>query len=136
MGAAYTPFACVRAGAGHRRGSELGGVVTNGMSLHARDGANANSAILVGVAPGDMGGGDAPLAGVEFQRHWEQLAFKLGGGDYRAPAQTVGDFLSWHRLASFWRRFTELRAGRCPRPAARLSAGPCLLGHGRGTCGL
>lgn len=74
--------------------SELGGVVTNGMSLHARDGANANSAVLVGIAPEDMGGGNAPLAGVEFQRHWEQLAFKLGGGDYRAPAQTVGDFLS------------------------------------------
>ncbi len=81
--------------------SELGGVVTNGMSLHARDGENANSAILVGVAPGDMGGGDAPLAGVEFQRHWEQLAFKLGGGDYSAPAQTVGDFLSGNASRRF-----------------------------------
>lgn len=73
--------------------SEPGGVVTNGMSLHARDGVNANSAVLVGVTPEDMGGGD-PLAGVEYQRRWEGLAFRLGGGDYRAPAQTVGDFLA------------------------------------------
>ncbi|HWR04141.1 MAG TPA: hypothetical protein VN419_08975, partial [Humidesulfovibrio sp.] len=73
--------------------SEPGGVVTNGMSLHARDGANANSALLVGVGPQDLGGSH-PLAGVEFQRQWERLAFELGGSDYRAPAQTVGNFLA------------------------------------------
>ena len=72
--------------------SEEGGVVTNGMSVFARDGKNANSALLVGVEPDDFGGDD-PLAGVRFQRRWEQAAFQLGGGDYRAPAQRVGDFL-------------------------------------------
>ena len=72
--------------------SEIGGVVTNGMSAFARDGKNANSALLVGVEPEDFGGDD-PLAGVRFQRRWEQAAFRLGGGDYRAPAQRVGDFL-------------------------------------------
>ncbi|OIO03994.1 MAG: hypothetical protein AUJ49_03835 [Desulfovibrionaceae bacterium CG1_02_65_16] len=73
--------------------SEAGGVVTNGMSLHARAEANANSALLVGVGPNDLDGGH-PLAGVEFQRQWERLAFELGGRSYRAPAQTVGNFLA------------------------------------------
>ena len=72
--------------------SEAGGVVTNGMSPFARDGRNANSALLVGVVPSDFGGDD-PLAGVRFQRVWEQAAFALGGGDYKAPCQRVGDFL-------------------------------------------
>ena len=72
--------------------SEIGGVVTNGMSLHARDGENANSAVLVSVGPEDFGADD-PLAGVRFQRLWEQAAFRAGGGDYRAPAQLIGDFL-------------------------------------------
>lgn len=72
--------------------SESGGVVTNGMSYYARDAQNANSALLVGVTPGDFGG-DHPLSGIEFQRVWEKKAFQLGGGDYRAPAQLVGDFL-------------------------------------------
>ena len=70
---------------------EESGTVVNGMSLFARDGENANSALLVSVGPGDYGGDD-PLAGVRFQRKWEQAAFKLGG--YRAPAQLVGDFLA------------------------------------------
>ncbi|MBQ2955449.1 MAG: FAD-binding protein [Clostridia bacterium] len=72
--------------------SEEGGVVTNGMSVFARDGENANSALLVGVEPEDFGGDD-PLAGVRFQRTWEKLAFEMGGGNYHAPAQRVGDFL-------------------------------------------
>ena len=72
--------------------SEEGGAVVNGMSLFARDGENANSALLVNVTPEDFGGDD-PLAGVRFQREWEQAAFLAGGGDHRAPAQTVGDFL-------------------------------------------
>ena len=72
--------------------SEPGGVVVNGMSLFARDGENANSAVLVNVTPEDFDGSD-PLAGVRFQRRWEQAAFLAGGGDGRAPAQTVGDFL-------------------------------------------
>lgn len=73
--------------------SEQGGVVTNGMSRHARAGANANSALLVGVEPSDLGS-DHPLAGVDFQRRWERRAFELGGSDYRAPAQLVEDFLA------------------------------------------
>ena len=71
--------------------SEEGGVVTNGMSEYARDRANANSALVVSVGAEDFGTG--PLAGVAFQRKLEQLAFAAGGGDYRAPAQTVGCFL-------------------------------------------
>ena len=73
--------------------SEDGGVCTNGMSLHARDGENANSALLADVRPEDFGS-DHPLAGVELQRKYERLAFELGGSDYRAPAQTVGSFLA------------------------------------------
>lgn len=72
--------------------SEAGGVVTNGMSEYRRDGKNANSALLVGVGPGDYGS-DHPLAGVEFQRRWERLAFELAGSNYYAPVQLVGDFL-------------------------------------------
>ena len=72
--------------------SEDGGAVVNGMSLFARDGENANSALLVNVTPEDFGADD-PLAGVRFQRKWEQAAFRAGGTHFRAPAQTVGDFL-------------------------------------------
>ncbi|MFR1640382.1 MAG: NAD(P)/FAD-dependent oxidoreductase [Eggerthellaceae bacterium] len=77
--------------------SEPGGVVVNGMSRFARDGENANSALLVGVGPEDFGG-DHPLAGVELQRRMEQAAYRAaraaGGAPYAAPAQTVGDFLA------------------------------------------
>ena len=72
--------------------SEEGGVVVNGMSYFARDGENANSALLIGVGPGDFGADD-PLAGVRFQRKWEEAAFRAGGSNYSAPAQRVGDFL-------------------------------------------
>lgn len=73
--------------------SDGGCLVTNGMSYRARDGKNINGAFLVGVGPQDFDGSD-PLAGVRFQELWEKKAFRLGGGDYRAPAQTVGDFLN------------------------------------------
>ncbi len=72
--------------------SEEGGVVTNGMSLAARAGTNANSGLLANVLPEDLPGDD-PLAGVELQRSCERAAFELGGGGYVAPAQLVGDFL-------------------------------------------
>ena len=68
-------------------------VVTNGMSEHARDKVNANSAFLVNVIPEDFGS-DHPLAGVEFQRKYERLAYELGGKNYNAPVQLVGDFLN------------------------------------------
>lgn len=73
--------------------SEAGGVVTNGMSYHARAGRNANAAICVSVSPADYGEGD-PLAGFRFQRQLEQAAFRSAGGDFRAPAQLLGDFLN------------------------------------------
>jgi uncharacterized FAD-dependent dehydrogenase len=78
--------------------SENGCVVTNGMSQHSRNERNANSGLVVNVDLEDLEPwgrypGD-PLAGIAFQRHWEQQAFRAGGGDYRAPAQWVGDFLA------------------------------------------
>ena len=80
--------------------SEEKGIVTNGMSEHKRDGKNANSALLVGVKPVDFQS-DHPLAGVEFQRKWERLAFKIGGQNYQAPAQLTGDFLN-DRPSNHW----------------------------------
>jgi uncharacterized protein len=72
--------------------SEEGGVVTNGMSGQMRSSPFANSALVVNVTPADFGGAD-PLAGVRFQRHWEQQAFRAGGGDYRAPAGNLMGFM-------------------------------------------
>ncbi len=72
--------------------SEKEGVIVNGMSSLARDGENANSALLVGIDPVDFPS-DHPLAGIYYQREIENTAFKLAGSDYRAPAQLVGDFL-------------------------------------------
>ena len=72
--------------------SENERLVSNGMSYHARDLANANSALVVTVGPDDFEG-DSPLRGMEFQRHYESLAFKVGGGKYKAPVQLVGDFM-------------------------------------------
>ena len=72
--------------------SEEGMVVTNGMSMYKRDSGIANSALVVNVTTDDVGPG--VLAGVEFQRHYERLAFELGGRNYCAPAQTVGSFLN------------------------------------------
>lgn len=73
--------------------SETDQVVTNGMSEYARDAENINGALLINVTPADFGSGH-PLAGVSFQRKLERAAFDLGGGDYRAPCQRVGDFLA------------------------------------------
>ncbi|MGL6108150.1 NAD(P)/FAD-dependent oxidoreductase [Romboutsia sp.] len=67
-------------------------VVTNGMSEHARDKTNANSAFLVNVLPEDFASED-PLAGIHFQQKYERLAYELGGKNYNAPVQLVGDFL-------------------------------------------
>lgn len=79
--------------------SETGGVVTNGMSPWARDGVNSNAALLVGVGPEDFGDG-GPLAGVEYQRRIERLAFEYAGG-YLAPAQRVADFLQGRSSKGF-----------------------------------
>ena len=72
--------------------SEPGRVVTNGMSQYSRNERNANSGIVVGITPEHDYPGDV-LAGVEFQRRWESRAFELGGKNYQAPGQLVGDFL-------------------------------------------
>ncbi|MCA7085194.1 NAD(P)/FAD-dependent oxidoreductase [Cupriavidus sp. DB3] len=72
--------------------SEPGRVVTNGMSQYKRAERNANAGIVVGITPDDYPGG--PLAGIDFQRHWEERAFELGGRNYCAPGQLVGDFLA------------------------------------------
>ena len=71
--------------------SEEGGVCVNGMSYRARDGRNANSAVLVSVSPADFGG--TPAAAIAFQRQIERAAFAAGGATYAAPIVTVGDFL-------------------------------------------
>ena len=73
--------------------SEPDSVVTNGMSVHARDGVNANSALLVGIGPEDFSS-DHPLAGMFLQREIERRAFVLGGSCGKAPAQLVGDLLA------------------------------------------
>jgi uncharacterized FAD-dependent dehydrogenase len=73
--------------------SEPGRVVTNGMSTYSRNQDNANSGIVVDVTPSDFGS-PHPLAGIAFQRYWEEKAYALGGGNYNAPVQLVGDFLA------------------------------------------
>ncbi len=73
--------------------SENNTIVTNGMSYFSRAGSNANSAILVNVTPDDFNN-NHPLAGINFQKNLEQSAFTLGGSNYNAPIQKVGDFIN------------------------------------------
>jgi len=74
--------------------TEADGVVVNGMSLSRRDSAFANAGLVVTVDAADFGPAAAgPLAGVELQRRVEQAAFRAGGGQFRAPAQRLADFL-------------------------------------------
>lgn len=79
--------------------SEPGRVVTNGMSQYSRNERNANSGIVVDITPADYPGG--PLAGIDFQRRWEERAFELGGSNYSAPGQLVGDFLAGRPSTAF-----------------------------------
>lgn len=87
--------------------SEPGRVVTNGMSQYSRNERNANAGIVVGIAPQDYrqdGRADGPvnpLDGIAFQRLWESRAYELGGGNYEAPGQRVGDFLSGRPSTAF-----------------------------------
>ncbi|MGO4552092.1 NAD(P)/FAD-dependent oxidoreductase [Lysobacter sp. 2RAF19] len=82
--------------------SEPGRVVTNGMSQYSRNERNANAAIVCGISPEDYAPyGEGPLAGIELQRHWEAHAFELGGGEYEAPGQLVGDFLKGRASNNF-----------------------------------
>ena len=89
--------------------SEPGRVVTNGMSQYSRDERNANAGIVVGITPDDYPGG--PLAGIDFQRHWEEIAFELGGGTYDAPGQLVGDFLAGRPSTAFGTVLPSYRPG-------------------------
>jgi len=90
--------------------SEPGRVVTNGMSQYSRDERNANSGIVVGITPEeDYPGG--PLAGIDFQRRWEERAFELGGGAYDAPGQLVGDFLAGRPSKDFGSVLPSYRPG-------------------------
>lgn len=99
--------------------SEEGGVVTNGMSMFERASGLANSALAVSVGPGDWG--DGPLAGVAFQRRWEELAFAAGGGGYAAPVQAVGAFLAGKASGGEFLTMPSYRPG--VRPA---DLGGCL----------
>ena len=80
--------------------SEVGRVVTNGMSQYSRNERNANAGIVVGISPQDYrldrnaNGPVSPLDGIVFQRFWESRAYVLGGENYRAPAQLLGDFVA------------------------------------------
>ena len=79
--------------------SEPGRVVTNGMSQYSRNERNANSAIVVGITPADYPG--HPLAGIALQRQLEEGAFALGGGNYDAPGQLMGDFVKGRASTAF-----------------------------------
>jgi uncharacterized FAD-dependent dehydrogenase len=79
--------------------SEPNRVVTNGMSQYSRNERNANAGIVVGITPEDYPGG--PLAGIEFQRALESKAFTLGGSNYEAPGQLVGDFIEGKASTEF-----------------------------------
>jgi len=91
--------------------SEVGRVVTNGMSQYSRNERNANAGIVVGVEPQDYRrdvqarGPVPPLDGVAFQRHWESRAYELGGANYHAPGQLVGDFVAGRHGAAVAREF-------------------------------
>ncbi len=92
-------------------------LVTNGMSMYARNSPYANSALVVGVNPQDFAA-DHPLDGIEWQRQWEERAYLLGGGQYRAPAQGLLDFLrggdaSLIRPTSFKPGITPARLEDC-----------------------
>ena len=118
--------------------SDFGQVVTNGMSLRARDGKNINGGFLVGVGPEDFEGGD-PLAGVRFQELWERAAWDLGSGGlpplfapgkpiFHAPAQTVGDFLAGRPSAALGVLSPTYRPGVTPA-----SLDDCLPSYVTGT---
>jgi uncharacterized FAD-dependent dehydrogenase len=79
--------------------SEEGRVVTNGMSQYSRNERNANAGIVVGITPDDYPG--HVLAGIDFQRQWESRAYELGGGNYDAPVQLVGDFVAGRPSTAF-----------------------------------
>ncbi len=97
--------------------SEPGRVVTNGMSQYSRNERNANAGIVVGITP-EQDYPDHPLAGIAFQRHWEERAFVAGGEKYNAPGQRVGDFLRAVRSTKFGAVLPSYRPGVTPTDLA------------------
>ena len=92
--------------------SEPGRVVTNGMSQYSRNERNANAAIVCSITPDDYSPyGAGPLAGIALQRHWESQAFTLGGGDYEAPGQLVGDFIANRPSQAFGQVLSSYKPG-------------------------
>jgi uncharacterized FAD-dependent dehydrogenase len=95
-------------------------VVTNGMSQYSRNERNANAGIVVGIAPEDYRqdrgapGPVPPLDGIAFQRFWESRAYELGGGDYIAPGQLVGDFIAARHGAAVAREFGRVLPSYTP----------------------
>ena len=96
--------------------SEPNMIVTNGMSEYARDRENSNSALVVSVEPRDFGSSH-PLAGIEFQRKWERLAFTIAGSSNAAPVQRLEDFVDGRASIKFgvvkpsytgWTSFADL----------------------------
>lgn len=96
--------------------SEPGRVVTNGMSQYSRAERNANAGIVVGISPEDYPGD--PLAGIEFQRKWEALAFEAGGRDYSAPGQLVGDLIAGRASTSLGTVIPSYKPGVTPTDLA------------------
>ena len=107
--------------------SEEGGVVTNGMSDHARAGGNANSALLVGVGLEDYYRGDV-LDGVRFQRSLERRAYLAAGGSYAAPVQRVEDFLERRESRAFGEVLPTYSAGTAFCDLGKLL--PAAVGEG------
>ncbi len=101
--------------------SEPGRVVTNGMSQYSRNERNANAGIVVGITPADYPGG--PLAGIDFQREWEEKAFEAGGGNYNAPVQLVGDFLAGRASTSLGAVVPSYTPGVTPTDLRRVLPG-------------
>jgi len=93
--------------------SEAGRVVTNGMSQYSRAERNANAGIVVGISPEKDYPG-SPLAGIDFQRKWEEAAFRAGGESYAAPAQRVGDFIAGRPSASLGEVIPSYKPGVTP----------------------
>ncbi len=92
--------------------SEPGRVVTNGMSQYSRSERNANSGIVVGITPADYPG--HPLAGIAFQRKWEEQAFAMGGGTYNAPGQRLADFVAGRPSTEFGSVISSYKPGVTP----------------------
>ncbi len=113
--------------------SEIGRVVTNGMSQYSRNERNANAGIVVGISPQDYRQGTYegevnPLDGLAFQRQWESRAFELGGGGYVAPGQLLGDFVKGQRSTALGQVEPSYKPGVCMTDLADAKT-PSLPGY-------